>query len=97
MLIGLGPNNANGFTLLTSENNTRFKVLLLEHLRETKADKRRLHKGLREFEEQFFKQTGRSPKKEDCILMAEEYSEYKHTKFKILEVLISKHDVIKTI
>lgn len=31
--------------------------------------------------------------------MAEEYSEYKHTKAKIrlLEVLISKHDISKTI
>lgn len=31
--------------------------------------------------------------------MAEEYSEYKHTKAKIrlIEVLISKHDVSKTI
>ncbi|XP_059585827.1 protein FAM13C isoform X1 [Alligator mississippiensis] len=70
--------------------------VLLEHLREAKADKRRLRKALREFEEQFFKQTGRSPQKEDRIPMAEEYSEYKHTKAKIrfLEVLINKHDVV---
>ncbi|XP_042313986.1 protein FAM13C isoform X9 [Sceloporus undulatus] len=33
--------------------------VLLEHLRETRADKKRLRKVLREFEEQFFKQTGR--------------------------------------
>ncbi|NXJ74603.1 FA13C protein, partial [Trogon melanurus] len=73
--------------------------VLLEHLRETKADKKRLRKALREFEEQFYKQTGRSPQKEDRMPMAEEYSEYKHTKAKIrlLEVLISKHDVSKTI
>uniref|UniRef100_A0A8C0J8Q8 Family with sequence similarity 13 member C n=1 Tax=Chelonoidis abingdonii TaxID=106734 RepID=A0A8C0J8Q8_CHEAB len=73
--------------------------VLLEHLRETRADKKRLRKALREFEEQFFKQTGRSPQKEDRIPMAEEYSEYKHTKAKLrlLEVLISKHDVSKTI
>ncbi|KYO47860.1 hypothetical protein Y1Q_0024423 [Alligator mississippiensis] len=67
---------------------TNFKIflrrpVLLEHLREAKADKRRLRKALREFEEQFFKQTGRSPQKEDRIPMAEEYSEYKHTKAKI--------------
>ncbi|XP_051473563.1 protein FAM13C isoform X2 [Apus apus] len=64
--------------------------VLLEHLRETKADKKRLRKALREFEEQFYKQTGRSPQKEDRVPMAEEYSEYKHTKAKIrlLEVLI---------
>ncbi|NXI47625.1 FA13C protein, partial [Galbula dea] len=73
--------------------------VLLEHLRETKADKKRLRKALREFEEQFYKQTGRSPQKEDRVPMAEEYSEYKHTKAKIrlLEVLISKHDISKTI
>ncbi|KAK0676781.1 FA13C protein, partial [Pygoscelis papua] len=73
--------------------------VLLEHLRETRADKKRLRKALREFEEQFYKQTGRSPQKEDRVPMAEEYSEYKHTKAKIrlLEVLISKHDISKTL
>ncbi|KFP07279.1 Protein FAM13C, partial [Calypte anna] len=73
--------------------------VLLEHLRETRADKKRLRKALREFEEHFYKQTGRSPQKEDRVPMAEEYSEYKHTKAKIrlLEVLISKHDISKTI
>ncbi|XP_044275996.1 protein FAM13C [Varanus komodoensis] len=73
--------------------------VLLEHLRETRADKKRLRKVLREFEEQFFKQTGRSPQREDRVPMAEEYSEYKHIKAKLrlLEVLISKHDVSKTI
>ncbi|NXJ94896.1 FA13C protein, partial [Corythaixoides concolor] len=73
--------------------------VLLEHLRETRADKKRLRKALREFEDQFYKQTGRSPQKEDRVPMAEEYSEYKHTKAKIrlLEVLISKHDISKTI
>ncbi|XP_065495197.1 protein FAM13C isoform X1 [Caloenas nicobarica] len=73
--------------------------VLLEHLRETRADKKRLRKALREFEEQFYKQTGRSPQKEDRVPMAEEYSEYKHTKAKIrlLEVLISKHDISKMI
>lgn len=75
------------------------RPVLLEHLRETRADKKRLRKALREFEEQFYKQTGRSPQKEDRVPMAEEYSEYKHTKAKIrlLEVLISKHDISKTI
>ncbi|NWU68880.1 FA13C protein, partial [Pterocles burchelli] len=73
--------------------------VLLEHLRETRADKKRLRKALMEFEEQFYKQTGRNPQKEDRVPMAEEYSEYKHTKAKIrlLEVLISKHDISKTI
>nr|XP_033797382.1 protein FAM13C [Geotrypetes seraphini] len=72
---------------------------LLEHLRETKADKKRLRKALREFEEHFLKQTGRSAKKEDRIPMAEEYCEYKQIKAKLrlLEVLINKQDVSKTI
>ncbi|XP_039575580.1 protein FAM13C isoform X5 [Passer montanus] len=73
--------------------------VLLEHLRETRADKKRLRKALREFEEQFYKQTGRSPQKEDRVPMAEEYSEYKHTKAKIrlLEVLIRKGKLAKKV
>ncbi|XP_056385889.1 protein FAM13C isoform X2 [Hyla sarda] len=72
---------------------------LLDHLRETRADKKRLRKALREFEEHFLQQTGRSAQKEDRIPMAEEYCEYKQIKAKLrlLEVLISKQDVSKTI
>ncbi|XP_075697292.1 protein FAM13C [Rhinoderma darwinii] len=72
---------------------------LLDHLRETRADKKRLRKALREFEEHFLRQTGRSAQKEDRIPMAEEYCEYKQIKAKLrlLEVLISKQDVSKTI
>lgn len=41
----------------------------------------------------------RSPQKEDRMPMADEYCEYKHIKAKLrlLEVLISKQDVAKTI
>ncbi|XP_075072455.1 protein FAM13C isoform X3 [Mixophyes fleayi] len=72
---------------------------LLDHLQETRADKKRLRKALREFEEHFLRQTGRSAQKEDKIPMAEEYCEYKQIKAKLrlLEVLISKQDVSKTI
>ncbi|XP_053548215.1 protein FAM13C isoform X2 [Bombina bombina] len=72
---------------------------LLDHLRETRADKKKLRKVLREFEEHFLRQTGRSAQKEDRIPMAEEYCEYKQikAKLKLLEVLISKQDVSKTI
>ncbi|KAM4636213.1 protein FAM13C [Discoglossus pictus] len=72
---------------------------LLDHLRETRADKKRLRKALREFEEHFLRQTGRSAQKEDRIPMAEEYCEYKQikAKLKLLEVLINKQDVSKTI
>ncbi|XP_078079743.1 protein FAM13C isoform X2 [Mustelus asterias] len=71
---------------------------LLEQLRETRSEKKKLRKALREFEEQFFKQTGRNVQKEDRIPMAEEYSEYKHMKAKLrlLEALITKHDGSKT-
>ncbi|XP_013907464.1 PREDICTED: protein FAM13C [Thamnophis sirtalis] len=73
--------------------------VLLDHLRETRADKKRIRKVLREFEEEFFRQTGRIPQKEDRISVSEEYLQYKHIKAKLrlLEVLISKHDVPKTI
>uniref|UniRef100_H3AU09 Family with sequence similarity 13 member C n=1 Tax=Latimeria chalumnae TaxID=7897 RepID=H3AU09_LATCH len=72
---------------------------LLQQHKETRADKKRLRKALREFEEQFLKQTGRNAQKEDLIPMAEEYYEYKHikAKLKLLEVLISKQDVAKSI
>ncbi|XP_069836407.1 protein FAM13C isoform X3 [Dendropsophus ebraccatus] len=72
---------------------------LLDQLHETRADKKRLRKALREFEEHFLQQTGRSAQKEDRIPMAEEYCEYKQLKAKLrlLEVLISKQDVSKTI
>ncbi|XP_055503205.1 protein FAM13C isoform X3 [Leucoraja erinacea] len=72
---------------------------LLEHLRETRAEKKKLRKTLREFEDQFYKQTGRNVQKEDRIPMAEEYNEYKHIKAKLrlLEVLITKLDGSKTL
>ncbi|KAL4640106.1 protein FAM13C [Arapaima gigas] len=72
---------------------------LLECLRETRAEKRRRRKALREFEVQFFKQMGRTAQKDDRIPMAEEYHEYKNLKAKLrlLEVLLSKQDVSKTI
>ncbi|XP_070801860.1 protein FAM13C [Pituophis catenifer annectens] len=86
-------------TLSMSNLHEATMPVLLEHLRETRADKKRIRKVLREFEEEFFRQTGRSPQKEDRISMSEEYLEYKHIKAKLrlLEVLISKHDISKTI
>ncbi|XP_029934299.1 protein FAM13C [Myripristis murdjan] len=71
---------------------------LLECLRETRAEKKRRRKTLREFEEEFYRQTGRTCQKEDRTPMAEEYQEYKHLKAKLrlLEVLLSKQEVPKT-
>ncbi|KAJ8013677.1 hypothetical protein DPEC_G00032280, partial [Dallia pectoralis] len=72
---------------------------LLEFLRETRKEKKKRRKALREFEEQFFKQTGRTATKDDRILLAEEYYEYKNLKAKLrlLEVLLSKQETTKNI
>uniref|UniRef100_A0A672K250 FAM13A-like domain-containing protein n=1 Tax=Sinocyclocheilus grahami TaxID=75366 RepID=A0A672K250_SINGR len=56
---------------------------LLECLRETRAEKKRRRKAIREFEEQFFRQMGRTAQKDDRIPMAEEYQEYKSLKAKL--------------
>ncbi|XP_067101318.1 protein FAM13C [Osmerus mordax] len=63
-------------------------------LRETRVEKKRRRKALREFEEEFFRQTGRTAQKEDRTPMAEEYHEYKNLKAKLrlLEVLLSKQE-----
>ncbi|XP_030631718.1 protein FAM13C [Chanos chanos] len=72
---------------------------LLECLREARAEKKRRRKAIREFEEQFFKQMGRAPQKDDRIPMAEEYQEYKSLKAKLrlLEVLLTKQETTQTI
>ncbi|AWP18214.1 hypothetical protein SMAX5B_007228 [Scophthalmus maximus] len=72
---------------------------LLQSLRETRAEKKSRRKALREFEEQFYRQTGRICQKEDRTAMKEEYQEYKQLKAKLrlLEVLLSKQDVGKTL
>uniref|UniRef100_A0A671RKM2 FAM13A-like domain-containing protein n=1 Tax=Sinocyclocheilus anshuiensis TaxID=1608454 RepID=A0A671RKM2_9TELE len=56
---------------------------LLECLRETRAEKKRRRKAIREFEEQFLTQMGRTAQKDDRIPMAEEYQEYKSLKAKL--------------
>ncbi|XP_043530311.1 protein FAM13A-like isoform X2 [Chiloscyllium plagiosum] len=72
---------------------------LLEQLQEARADKKRLRKSLRDFEDTFFQENGRTVQKEDRVPMSEEYSEYKHIKAKLrlLEVLISKQDPSKVV
>ncbi|KAM9804135.1 protein FAM13A-like [Neosynchiropus ocellatus] len=66
---------------------------LLDHLRTARSEKRRLHRTLRDFEDQFYSQTGRVCQKEDRGPMAEEYCQYKNLKAKLrlLEALLSKH------
>nr|XP_057936739.1 protein FAM13A isoform X2 [Doryrhamphus excisus] len=72
---------------------------LVEQLQETREEKKRIRKNLKEFEEQFFRQNGRNVQKEDRSPLAVEYNEYKHIKAKLrlLEVLISKRDSTKFI
>ncbi|XP_060794889.1 protein FAM13C [Neoarius graeffei] len=67
---------------------------LLQCLRETRVEKKRRRKAIREFEEQFFRQMGRTAQKDDRIPMTEEYQEYKSLKAKLrlLEVLLSKQE-----
>ncbi|CAJ1081333.1 protein FAM13C-like [Xyrichtys novacula] len=71
---------------------------LLVCLRETRAEKKTRRKVLREFEDEFYRQTGRICQKEDRTPMKDEYQEYKQLKAKLrlLEVLLSKQDVTKT-
>uniref|UniRef100_A0A8D0CSV0 Family with sequence similarity 13 member A n=1 Tax=Sander lucioperca TaxID=283035 RepID=A0A8D0CSV0_SANLU len=75
------------------------KEELVEQLQETREEKIRLRKNLKEFEDQFFRQNGRNVQKEDRSPLAVEYNEYKHVKAKLrlLEVLISKRDSTKLI
>uniref|UniRef100_A0A4W5PGD4 Family with sequence similarity 13 member C n=1 Tax=Hucho hucho TaxID=62062 RepID=A0A4W5PGD4_9TELE len=72
---------------------------LLEQLRVTRAEKKRLRSALRVFEDHFYTHTGRAAQKEDRGPMAEEYCEYKNLKAKLrlLEVLLSKRDTPKTV
>ncbi|KAM9808648.1 protein FAM13C [Syngnathus typhle] len=66
---------------------------LLDHLRITRLEKRRLHRALREFEDLFYTLSGRVCQKEDRGPMAEEYCQYKDLKAKLrlLEALLSKN------
>ncbi|XP_027748278.1 protein FAM13B isoform X4 [Empidonax traillii] len=72
---------------------------LLEQLWKARAEKKKLRKTLREFEEEFYQQNGRNVQKEDRAPMLDEYREYKKIKAKLrlLEVLISKQDSSKSI
>ncbi|XP_076994675.1 protein FAM13B isoform X2 [Tamandua tetradactyla] len=72
---------------------------LLEQLWKARAEKKKLRKTLREFEDTFYQQNGRNAQKEDRVPVLEEYREYKKIKAKLrlLEVLISKQDSSKSI
>uniref|UniRef100_A0A1A8M630 Family with sequence similarity 13, member C n=1 Tax=Nothobranchius pienaari TaxID=704102 RepID=A0A1A8M630_9TELE len=84
--------------LTTANLHEASRSQLLECLRETRAEKRVRRKVLKEFEEEFYRQTGRICQKEDRTPVKEEYHEYKQLKAKLrlLEVLLSKQDTTRT-
>ncbi|XP_073933049.1 protein FAM13B isoform X6 [Castor canadensis] len=93
--------NQEKLALNLSLSSTRAASMpeLLEQLWKARAEKKKLRKTLREFEEAFYQQNGRNAQKEDRVPVLEEYREYKKIKAKLrlLEVLISKQDSSKSI
>ncbi|XP_029702977.1 protein FAM13B isoform X2 [Takifugu rubripes] len=85
--------------LRLSSSNASSMPELLEQLWKARAEKKKLRKTIREFEEDFYQHNGRNVQKEDRVPMLEEYKEYKRIKAKLrlLEVLISKQDSSKSI
>nr|XP_055033591.1 protein FAM13B isoform X1 [Misgurnus anguillicaudatus]XP_055033592.1 protein FAM13B isoform X1 [Misgurnus anguillicaudatus]XP_055033593.1 protein FAM13B isoform X1 [Misgurnus anguillicaudatus]XP_055033594.1 protein FAM13B isoform X1 [Misgurnus anguillicaudatus] len=87
------------FDLRLSSSNASSMPELLEQLWKARAEKKKLRKTIREFEDEFYQQNGRNVQKEDRTPMMDEYKEYKRIKAKLrlLEVLISKQDSSKSI
>ncbi|XP_061747746.1 protein FAM13B isoform X6 [Nerophis ophidion] len=85
--------------LRLSTSNTSSMPELLEQLWKARAEKKKLRKTIRGFEEDFYQHNGRNVQKEDREPMLEEYRAYKRVKAKLrlLEVLISKQDSSKSI
>ncbi|XP_046888180.1 protein FAM13B isoform X2 [Hypomesus transpacificus] len=88
-----------GLDLRLSSSNASSMPELLEQLWKARAEKKKLRKTIREFEDVFYQQNGRTVQKEDRVPMLEEYKEYKRIKAKLrlVEVLISKQDSSKSI
>lgn len=85
--------------LRLSSSNASSMPELLEQLWKARAEKKKLRRTIREFEDEFYQQNGRNVQKEDRVPMMDEYKEYKRIKAKLrlLEVLISKQDSSKSI
>uniref|UniRef100_A0A671MCE3 Protein FAM13B-like n=1 Tax=Sinocyclocheilus anshuiensis TaxID=1608454 RepID=A0A671MCE3_9TELE len=85
--------------LRLSSSNASSMPELLEQLWKARAEKKKLWRTIREFEDEFYQQNGRNVQKEDRMPMMDEYKEYKRIKAKLrlLEVLISKQDSSKSI
>lgn len=85
--------------LRLSSSNASSMPELLEQLWKARAEKKKLRRTIKEFEDEFYQQNGRNVQKEDRMPMMDEYKEYKRIKAKLrlLEVLISKQDSSKSI
>uniref|UniRef100_A0A3Q3JFR1 FAM13A-like domain-containing protein n=1 Tax=Monopterus albus TaxID=43700 RepID=A0A3Q3JFR1_MONAL len=85
--------------LRLSSSNASSMPELLEQLWKARAEKKKLRKTIKEFEEDFYQHNGRNVQKEDRVPMLDEYREYKRIKAKLrlLEVLINKQDSSKSI
>ncbi|XP_051505539.1 protein FAM13B-like isoform X3 [Myxocyprinus asiaticus] len=85
--------------LRLSSSNASSMPELLEQLWKARAEKKKLRRTIREFEDEFYQKNGRNVQKEDRTPMMDEYKEYKRIKAKLrlLEVLISKQDSSKSI
>ncbi|KAM9833342.1 protein FAM13B isoform X1 [Syngnathus typhle] len=85
--------------LRLSSSNASSMPELLEQLWKARAEKKKLRKTIKEFEEKFYERNGRNVQKEDREPMLDEYGAYKRLKAKLrlLEVLISKQDSSKSI
>ncbi|KAL7863029.1 hypothetical protein SRHO_G00120130 [Serrasalmus rhombeus] len=85
--------------LRLSSSNASSMPELLEQLWKARAEKKKLRRTIREFEDEFYQRNGRNVQKEDRMPMMDEYKEYKRIKAKLrlLEVLISKQDSSKSI
>ncbi|XP_052006193.1 protein FAM13B-like isoform X2 [Xyrauchen texanus] len=85
--------------LRLSSSNAASMPELMEQLWKARAEKKKLRRTIREFEDGFYQQNGRNVQKEDRTAMMDEYKEYKRIKAKLrlLEVLISKQDSSKSI
>ncbi|KAM6956637.1 protein FAM13A-like [Aplochiton taeniatus] len=70
---------------------------LLDQLRVTCEERKKLQLALKNFEQHFYSQTGRAVQKEDRGPMRDEYRQYKtlKAKLRLLDALLSKHDSAK--
>ncbi|XP_053573226.1 protein FAM13B [Bombina bombina] len=94
----LGQDKLTRETRLSSSRTTPVSELL-EQLWKARAEKKKLRKSLREFEDNFYQQNARNVQKDDRAPMLEVYREYKKIKAKLrlLEVLISKQESSKSV